>query len=302
VLVATDVAARGLDVAGVEHVVNMDLPFARDDFDSYVHRIGRTGRAGHTGLATSLFVAGDAPKQGNGKLAEPLVALLTEAKQEVPDFLLVGGGGGGGGGGGPARGGAGGAGGAGGGGRAPTADARRAGTTGAGGAPAAPAAPAAPRAAAPAAPAERRYDTDGGLYTKAEFVGEYGGVAEWDAAKRQPAARAASQAQVQPPPQAQAERRRGAAAPVVPAGRTMRAPASRPQSAPAPEAPARPPASLAVAPAAPAERRYDTDGGLYTKAEFVGEYGGIAEWDAAKRQPPAAAAAAGGARRPRGRR
>ena len=44
-----------------------------------------------------------------------------------------------------------------------------------------------------------------------------------------------------------------------------------------------------------AERRYDTDGGLYTKAEFVGEYGGAAEWHAAKRQP-AEAAAAGGAR------
>ena len=76
---------------------------------------------------------------------------------------------------------------------------------------------------------------------------------------------------------------------------------SRPQSAPAPEAPARPPVSLAAAPAAPAERRYDTDDGLYTKAEFVGEYGGAAEWDAAKRQP-ATAAAAGGVRRPRGRR
>jgi len=43
--------------------------------------------------------------------------------------------------------------------------------------------------------------------------------------------------------------------------------------------------SLPAAPAAPAERRYDTDGGLYTKAEFVGEYGGTAEWEAAKRQP-----------------
>eukprot|EP00964_Phaeocystis_antarctica_P064761 scaffold39004_cov27-Phaeocystis_antarctica.AAC.1 len=72
----------------------------------------------------------------------------------------------------------------------------------------------------------------------------------------------------------------------------MRAPASRPQSAPAPEAPARPPVSLAAAAAAPAERRYDTDDGLYTKAEFVGEYGGAAEWDAGQ----AAAGGGGGGR------
>ena len=43
VLVATDVATRGLDVSGVTHVVNFDLP---QDPESYVHRIGRTGRAG----------------------------------------------------------------------------------------------------------------------------------------------------------------------------------------------------------------------------------------------------------------
>ncbi|OEU09324.1 DEAD-domain-containing protein, partial [Fragilariopsis cylindrus CCMP1102] len=65
VLVATDVAARGLDISGVEHVINMDLPISKDDFDSYVHRIGRTGRAGHTGLATSIYVPGIAPKIGN---------------------------------------------------------------------------------------------------------------------------------------------------------------------------------------------------------------------------------------------
>ncbi|MFM9413075.1 DEAD/DEAH box helicase [Peptococcus simiae] len=51
ILVATDVAARGLDVQGVTHVFNFDLP---QDADSYVHRIGRTGRAGNDGLAMSF--------------------------------------------------------------------------------------------------------------------------------------------------------------------------------------------------------------------------------------------------------
>jgi len=87
ILVATDVAARGLDIGGVEHVINMDLPIALDDFDSYVHRIGRTGRAGHTGLATSLYVRGDAPRVGNRKIAVKLIQQLKEAKQQVPAFL-----------------------------------------------------------------------------------------------------------------------------------------------------------------------------------------------------------------------
>lgn len=51
ILVATDVAARGLDVSGVTHVYNFDIP---QDIDSYVHRIGRTGRAGKTGLASTF--------------------------------------------------------------------------------------------------------------------------------------------------------------------------------------------------------------------------------------------------------
>lgn len=55
VLVATDVAARGLDVDGVTHVVNFDLPM---EPEAYVHRIGRTGRAGATGIAIS-FCDGD---------------------------------------------------------------------------------------------------------------------------------------------------------------------------------------------------------------------------------------------------
>ncbi|MFA5162775.1 MAG: DEAD/DEAH box helicase [Elusimicrobiales bacterium] len=57
VLVATDIAARGIDVTGIELVVNYDLP---DDTENYVHRIGRTGRAGHPGHAISFA----APDQG----------------------------------------------------------------------------------------------------------------------------------------------------------------------------------------------------------------------------------------------
>ena len=54
VLVATDIAARGIDVTGIELVVNFDLP---DDPESYVHRIGRTGRVGRKGHAISLATA-----------------------------------------------------------------------------------------------------------------------------------------------------------------------------------------------------------------------------------------------------
>jgi ATP-dependent RNA helicase DeaD len=57
VLVATDVAARGLDVEGVTHVFNYDLPM---DAESYVHRIGRTGRAGNIGMSVTLMTPRDA--------------------------------------------------------------------------------------------------------------------------------------------------------------------------------------------------------------------------------------------------
>ena len=58
VLVATDIAARGLDIADVSHVVNYDVPQHPED---YIHRIGRTGRAEHTGDAFTIMVAEDAP-------------------------------------------------------------------------------------------------------------------------------------------------------------------------------------------------------------------------------------------------
>lgn len=59
VLVATDVAARGLDVSGVTHVINYDCP---DDAETYVHRIGRTGRAGATGVAVTFVDWEDMPR------------------------------------------------------------------------------------------------------------------------------------------------------------------------------------------------------------------------------------------------
>ncbi|GAB4851492.1 DEAD-box ATP-dependent RNA helicase 37 [Ancistrocladus abbreviatus] len=79
ILVATDVAARGLDIPHVAHVINFDLP---NDIDDYVHRIGRTGRAGKTGLATAFF------NEGNMSLARPLADLMQESNQEVPDWLI----------------------------------------------------------------------------------------------------------------------------------------------------------------------------------------------------------------------
>ena len=82
VLVASDVAARGLDVKGVSHVINFDVPWQPDD---YIHRIGRTGRAGMTGIAYTLATSADAeavasiekltgiklPRVGTGEAAEP---------------------------------------------------------------------------------------------------------------------------------------------------------------------------------------------------------------------------------------
>lgn len=78
IMVATAVAARGLDIPNVTHVVNYDLP---TDIDDYVHRIGRTGRAGNTGTATAFF------NRGNRNIVRELCDILKEANQDVPQFL-----------------------------------------------------------------------------------------------------------------------------------------------------------------------------------------------------------------------
>lgn len=81
ILIATDVAARGLDVKDIEVVINYDFPGGTNGVEDYVHRIGRTGRAGASGLAYTFFT------QGDSKRATQLVGVLKRAEQEVPDAL-----------------------------------------------------------------------------------------------------------------------------------------------------------------------------------------------------------------------
>jgi ATP-dependent RNA helicase DDX3X len=83
ILVATDVAARGLDIPEVLHVIQFDLPISSEDFDTYVHRMGRTGRLGKQGLATAFFVPGRETGEGNGKIAPLIFRLLRETQQVV---------------------------------------------------------------------------------------------------------------------------------------------------------------------------------------------------------------------------
>merc|ERR1711953_1574081 len=78
ILVATDVASRGLDVKDIEYVINYDFPAQIED---YIHRVGRTGRAGATGSAYTFFT------RDKAKMAKDLIAVLREASQIVPEEL-----------------------------------------------------------------------------------------------------------------------------------------------------------------------------------------------------------------------
>ncbi|MES2962234.1 MAG: DEAD/DEAH box helicase [Pseudomonadota bacterium] len=82
VLVATDVAARGIDIDNLTHVINYSLP---QDPESYVHRIGRTGRAGKTGIAITLIT----PSEYRKLVSIQRMSNMTITKQKVPNVSDV---------------------------------------------------------------------------------------------------------------------------------------------------------------------------------------------------------------------
>lgn len=79
VLIATDVASKGLDFPHIEHVINFDMPH---EIENYVHRIGRTGRRGQKGVATT-FLTAETPESAMLDLKH----VLREAKQHIPSIL-----------------------------------------------------------------------------------------------------------------------------------------------------------------------------------------------------------------------
>ncbi|CAL1577940.1 unnamed protein product [Knipowitschia caucasica] len=80
ILVATDLASRGLDVVDITHVFNFDFP---RNIEEYVHRVGRTGRAGRSGTAITLVT------RDNWRMAPELIHILERAGQEVPTELVL---------------------------------------------------------------------------------------------------------------------------------------------------------------------------------------------------------------------
>ncbi|XP_024521189.1 DEAD-box ATP-dependent RNA helicase 35 [Selaginella moellendorffii] len=81
VLVATDIASKGLDFPDIQHVINYDMPA---EIENYVHRIGRTGRCGKTGIATSFI-----NKNQSETILLDLKHLLKEARQRIPPVLAT---------------------------------------------------------------------------------------------------------------------------------------------------------------------------------------------------------------------
>jgi len=79
-LIATNVAARGLDIENITHVINFDMPANIDD---YVHRIGRTGRAGKTGIATTFLSEKDVG------VVPKILELLRDAGQQPPSWMYA---------------------------------------------------------------------------------------------------------------------------------------------------------------------------------------------------------------------
>lgn len=78
IMIATDVAARGLDISDISHVINYDLP---NNIEDYIHRIGRTARHDKEGCSFSIATENDAG------IAQKLIGVLTETNQEVPEEL-----------------------------------------------------------------------------------------------------------------------------------------------------------------------------------------------------------------------
>lgn len=79
ILVATDVAGRGIDVPDITHVFNYDMP---ENMDDYMHRIGRTGRAGRSGTAITLFHAKDKRDQYK---ADELLEIMRQSEINNPE-------------------------------------------------------------------------------------------------------------------------------------------------------------------------------------------------------------------------
>ena len=79
IMIATDVAARGLDISNVEYVINYDFP---KDIENYVHRIGRTGRSDKKGTSVTFM------SEEDSSLAGKLIKILKEGDQEIPQELV----------------------------------------------------------------------------------------------------------------------------------------------------------------------------------------------------------------------